>query len=557
MVELIVPDLDPEPWPTLGPAVCWWIEHNLVHGPGDIRGEPVRLNMDQKAVIYRMYEVHPQDTRQAGRRRFKRCGISWPKGTAKSEFAAFIAAAELHPKGPVRCVGWDGNGNPIGGAVRDPYIPLVAYTEEQSDELCYAALLAILQESRAGKAFDLGLERITRLDGTGRAVSLAGAPNARDGARTTFQAFDEVHRWTRDSLKRAYRTMLANVPKRFMADPWTLEITTAFSPGERSVAEETMDYAKQIADGRITDPVLFYFHRQASDACDASTDEGRRAGVIEARGPYFAAWADIDAIVGEYEDPNADRAYWERVWFNRPVQQGSRAFKLDEWRTAAVEPRVAPDKARICLGLDGNRDHATSLVAVELETGYVWPLRTWSRPSTAAEWEVDGEEVAGTVQDAFERWRVVRMHSNPLAWESLTAELQGRYGKQVVFATRTDTTRRRRWAFAVKAFNGAIRGTRVDDEHRRELTHGSDVVLTGHLVNCIRADTTMVDDDGRPLWLVRQDRPDSTNYIAAAKAAILAWEARSDAIAGGALKPQTMGISGYFPDDEERQEADA
>ena len=76
----------------------------------------------------------------AGRRRFKRVGISLAKGLAKTELAAWIAACELHPEAPVRCVGWDKKGNPIGGPVTDPYIPMVAYTEEQSDELCYGTL---------------------------------------------------------------------------------------------------------------------------------------------------------------------------------------------------------------------------------------------------------------------------------------------------------------------------------------------------------------------------------------------------------------------------------
>jgi hypothetical protein len=46
--------------------------------------------------------------------------------------------------------------------VTDPYIPLVAYTEEQSDELAYGALRVILDESPLRDDFDIGLERIMR-----------------------------------------------------------------------------------------------------------------------------------------------------------------------------------------------------------------------------------------------------------------------------------------------------------------------------------------------------------------------------------------------------------
>jgi hypothetical protein len=177
--------------PTLGPQVCDFIERNLVFGPGDLRGQPAILDDEKRALIYRFYEVHPQGHPQAGRRRFKRCSVSLPKGTAKTELAAWIAACELHAEGPVRYVGWTKGGDPIGGPVTDPYIPMVAYTEEQSDELAYTALRVILEEGPLRHDFDIGLDRILRLKGDGIAQSLSGSPNARDGARTTFQHMDD------------------------------------------------------------------------------------------------------------------------------------------------------------------------------------------------------------------------------------------------------------------------------------------------------------------------------------------------------------------------------
>jgi phage terminase large subunit-like protein len=191
-----------------------------------------------------MYEVYPQGHAQAGRRRFKRVGISLRKGTAKTELAAWIAACELHPEAPVRCTGFSKSGEPIGGPVSDPYIPLVAYTEEQSEDLAYGALRVILELSTLKDDFIIGLERIERKKGDGKAVPLAAAPDARDGARTTFQHFDETHRFTLPRLVRAHQTMLANIPKRPLADAWSLETTTAPEPGAGSVAEATMEYAQ-------------------------------------------------------------------------------------------------------------------------------------------------------------------------------------------------------------------------------------------------------------------------------------------------------------------------
>jgi hypothetical protein len=332
-------------FPSLGGQVCDFIESYLTFGPGDLRGEPAVVDDEKRALIYRMYEVWPQGHPQAGRRRFKRVAISLRKGTAKTELAAWLAAVELHPEGPVRCDGFDADGQPVGVGVTDPYIPMVAYTDDQSSELAYGALRVILEYSLVADDFDIGLGRIMRIGGDGKAESLASSPDARDGARTTFQVFDETHRFTTPRLKAAHKTMLANIPKRRMADAWSFEITTAPAPGEGSVAEDTMDYARQVADGSIKDSRLFFFHRQASDDHDLTTPEGVRAAVMEASGPA-AAWSDIDGIVEQWRDPTSDRSYLERVWLNRLVRATERAFDVEVWRGLA-DPDYRPAPGRL------------------------------------------------------------------------------------------------------------------------------------------------------------------------------------------------------------------
>src|SRR5688572_11489901 len=91
-------------YPTLGPLVCEWIEEKLVFGPGDLRGQPAILDDEKRGLIYRSYEIYPKGHEMEGRRRFKRVAYSLRKGSAKTELAAWIAAAELHPTAPVRCV---------------------------------------------------------------------------------------------------------------------------------------------------------------------------------------------------------------------------------------------------------------------------------------------------------------------------------------------------------------------------------------------------------------------------------------------------------------------
>jgi hypothetical protein len=447
--------------------------------------------------------------------------------------------AELDAEGPVRCIGWRKEGRvwlPIGGPVTDPYIPMIAYTEEQSDELAYAALMVMLGEGPLAGEYDIGKQRIMRRRGDGRAVSLATSPDSRDGARTTFELFDETHRLTLPRQRETHRTMLANLPKRRKADPWALETTTAPVPGQNSVAESTMEYARSVMDAKVADSRLFFFHRQASEKHDLGTREGRRAAVLEASGPV-AEWSDIDGIVEQWDDPTADTAYLERVWLNRPGRARSQAFEIDEWRklilTTPVEveggvpykaPYVVQEQSDIVLGFDGSLfEDATALVACEVATGYTWIAGLWEKPYRVTDWQVPADEVDATVADMFERFAVWRMNCDPPKWETYVAKWAAEYGAERVVSWYTFRTLQ--FARACRALSNAILGGHIQ--------HGGDDRLTRHLGAAQRLDIPQLDEDRQPLWRIAKERSDSVNYIDAAVATVLVWEARTAALAEG------------------------
>ena len=542
----MVPDFDASAtYPTLGPLVCAWIEANLVFGPGDLAGQPAKVDMEKRGLIYRFYELLPQGAKDAngklieGRRRFRRCCVSLQKGSAKTELAAWIAAAELHPDAPVRFDHFDGHGRPWGRGIQSCYIPMVAYTEEQSEDLAYGVLKFVLERSSVADAFDIGFERIMRKDDrTSKALALAGAPDARDGALTTFSHKDETHRWTLPRLKRAHRTMLANLTKRLIAEPWELETTTAYAPGEGSVAEETAAYAQAVAEGRVSDTRLFYFHRQAADGYDWDDAAQRRMALVEAAGPT-AAWKDIDGINEQWQDPHADRAYLERVFGNRPIATAAQAFDAVTWATLArPEYRVA-DGALITLGFDGSltRDH-TALVGTEVATGFQFVLGYWE-PEEVGEREYRIDFAA--VDAAFARYRVWRMNADPYKWGTYLDAWAGRYGKERVVSWAT--TLYRRMAHAVAQYAVAISAG--------ALTHDGDRRLTAAIGNAQKHVQGFRNDDGEQMYTLRKERMDSPLKIDAAVAAVLAWEARSAARATGALAEEPSGISLYIPGEDE------
>lgn len=537
MTTLIVPALEENPWPTLGPQVCRFIEQNLVFGPGDLRGRPAKLDADKRLLIYRAYEVYPQDHPQAGRRRFQRVVFSLRKGLAKTELAAWIAAVELHPEGPVRCDGFR-EGQPVGRGVVDPYIPMVAYTEEQTEDLAYAALMTVLGEGPLASDFDIGLGRIMRVKGDGKAVALAAAPDARDGARTTHQHFDETHRFTLPRLKLAHKTMLANLPKRRMSDAWALETTTAYATGENSVAEEAMTYARSVAEGTKADARLFYFHRQASPGLDFNVPAELRQGMVEASGGDDE-WLNIDTICAQFDDPTADRLLLERLWGNRPVAGGGRAFPIERWNELAQPDYIVADGELITLGFDGSRFRdATALIGEHVRTGHQWPIAIWEKPParpTSDQWKVDKADVHRKVDYAFERWNVWRMYCDPPLWEDEVATWAGKYGDDRVVEWWTN--RDRQMVFALQAYkNAMVNG---------EISHSGDPTFTHHIANAVRRATTIIDrDTNLPMWTIAKERADSPFKIDAAMAGCLADEARRDAIADGALEEdQEVGLT--------------
>lgn len=531
MSTILIPADDKVAWPSLGGEVCAFIEGNLVHGPGDLLGEPVELDDETRWLIWRMYEVFPHDHALAGRRRFKRVALSMRKGTAKTEKAAWLAAVELHPDGPVRCTGWRRRGRswqPIGGPVTDPYIPMVAYTEEQSEELAYGALYAILTHDNCPirEDFDVGLNRVKRITGEGSAVPLATAPSSRDGARTTFQHFDETEHFRMPRQREAHRTMLLNIPKRKAADGWSLETAVAPVPGEGSVAEGTMDYAVQVRDGAIKDSRLFFFHRQAGERFNKPdlTPAEITEAVIEASGPY-AAWSDIPSIVSLWQDPDADRSMLAQRWLNMLVMASDQGFDVLRWNQLARPDHPVPDGALVVLSFHGARYwDAAALLATEIATGFQWPLGIWQHPMNRPAWEVPEDEVDLAVANAFDRFSVWRFYVNPDRWESSAANWARIYGEDRVRSWRTNA-----WTHmsrAVRAFDEAIRAS--------EVTHPGLPMFTAHIGACRRRYLAIRDDDDQQVWVPVKERSDSPHPINAAMGAIIGWQARLDALHDGA-----------------------
>lgn len=130
------------------------------------------------------------------------------------------------------------------------------------------------------------------------------------------------------------------------------------------------------------------------------------------------------------------------------------------------------------------------------------------------------------MRELFATYNVWRLYADPPYWQSWIAQWRGAYGEDRVKDWWTN--RRRPMTTALENFHTAIA--------EGHLSHDDHPALRRHIGNARRQDVLMRDAQGQALWLIRKERPDSPHKIDLCMAAVLSWEARTDAIAAGVLQ---------------------
>jgi hypothetical protein len=533
---------------SLGWLAAWWVESFCVHGPGDVQGTPVELDDEFYAFLLDVYALDDE-----GRRLYDSAFLSRAKGRAKSELAGFIVLFEA--MGPARFVGWanggesyerDGKvfaykkGDPIGQPVTAPFIRCLA-TEEGQAGNTYDNVYFNLTEGPLAEGLPRDAAGLTRifLPGGGEIIPSTASNSAKDGGRETMVVFDETHLFTRPELKRMYQTVRRNLAKRKQAEPWSLETSTMYLPGEKSVAEETHELAKAINEGKTKRQRLLFDHREAPADVDLTNEQEVRLALHETYGP-FAEVMDIERIIAEIYDPRNDPADSRRYYFNQPTSAKDAWLTAPEWNTCQADTTVEPGD-EITLGFDGSRKRsrgvtdATALIGCRVSDGHIFEIRVWEQPDGPAgeDWEIPTAEVDYEVRKAFETYKVVGMFADPARWESYIATWESDYGKNLKIKSSQNHpiewwmsgNRAYLVVRAVEQFANAV----VD----RELTHDGSLALTRHVLNARRR-------AGRSGITISKAHPDDRNKIDAAVAAVLAYQARLQALSKGEATKATF-----------------
>lgn len=510
----------------IGPSLGWlaieWIERYVPHGPGDIEGLPWRLDDEEARLLLKMYALD-----QDGHRRVDETLYSRPKGRRKTDLAGALICFEA--LGPARFERWGRGRAPIGRKVTFPFVRILATEEGQATETAYNTARYQLEQMVAAPSgefggVDVGLTRAF-LPGGGEIRPCAAKGASKDGGKESFVVAEETHLYTTAELRLMYATVKRNLTKRPIAEPHLLQCSTMYGPGQASIAEVT-HRAAEVGTAR-----LLLDHRQASRVPDFADTDGLVTALEEAYGDA-ADWAlagtNLDRILAHIRDPRTEIADTVRYYLGRPHAVAGGWLAAGVWSARFMNREPPGDGARVCVGFDGARTRdATALVAVEVDTGYVWPLAIWEAPA-GEEWEVPRDEVETALELAVERFEVLRVYADPPWWETTVDEWAGRW-PNVVY--RWYTNRYQRMAHATRACTNAV--------DAGELSHNGDPTLERHVGNARRRPTSVRDPDtGAPMYVLAKEHHHSARSVDGAVALVLAWEARRDAIAAGALRPE-------------------
>nr|WP_240947473.1 hypothetical protein [Bifidobacterium sp. DSM 109957] len=275
----------------------WWIETFTIVGSEPVFDKPVR-----EAPEYIRFYVDCYALGKDGHRRFNHVFLSRPKGCDKSGKAARLALFEA--LGPCRFAGWAkggetytflgqtytyAKGEPMGRPISGPNIVCLATAEDQSgnvyDVIKYNCEHGPLAQLR-GYGLDVGNTRILLPEGGSIKPGNSNSSSS-DGGKQTFVVCDESHLWNVPRLKNSYYTYKRNLAKRYGdADPWVLETTTMYRPGEGSIAELTYRTAQDILAGRTKrDQHLLFDHRYSALGVEDLHDVDKlKHGLYEAYG---------------------------------------------------------------------------------------------------------------------------------------------------------------------------------------------------------------------------------------------------------------------------------
>ncbi|MER7986991.1 hypothetical protein ABTY53_15560 [Streptomyces noursei] len=321
-----------------------------------------------------------------------------------------------------------------------------------------------------------------------------------------------------------WETLDRNVQKTAGAGSRLIETTNAFNPNENSIAQRTFEAAMEYGAKGI-----LYDCREAERDIDLKDEDAVRVGVIDAYGDSH--WVDVDGIVAAITDPRTAPAVAYRFYLNNIQENADGWLIKTEWDACLDEDDPIQPSDQISIGFDGSlRGDATGLVGCRLRDGKLFLLGLWENPRDPKQpdWEVDVLAVEAAVKRAFETYKVEWFYGDPPYWQEAIGRWAIAYGDDRVFEYWTNKPMR--MCEATERLHSAVA---VGD-----VKHDGNLDLTRHCLNAVTREVPQG-------LLICKDSLRSKRKIDLAVCAILAFEARADAIADGRMQIKRRRVVGF------------
>jgi phage terminase large subunit-like protein len=428
------------------------------------------------------------------------CLIIIPKKNGKSTLLAALALFHLVVTPDAECV--------VGAASRDQ--ATILYDQAAGFVRRCPALAERVDVKR-------GYREIRSRRDSGRIRVLAADVDTADGVIPTLALVDELHRHKSAGLYGIFRDGLG---------PRSGQMITISTAGEHEVSPlGTMRLAalalpEQEREGshlRCTSEDGAYVMHEWALGRDDDRDD---MTVVKTANP--ASWQTVAALKSRHDSPSMLDWQWARFACGVWVAAEEWWISGEDWAHLRTHERLT-DGDMITVGFDGARTgDATALVGCRVSDGLIQLLDVWEAPTDGRAWEVPTEVVDVALSNAMERYRVVRGYFDPPLWRTEIEGWAREFGDTAV--RKFDTTKVR--------MVGAVERFRTDVT-ARTLKVSVNEVLTRHVLNA-----QVKEARGGGYWLGK-DRAGSVNRIDAAIAAVLAYEARADALAAGEATPRS------------------
>lgn len=403
------------------------------------------------------------------------------------------------------------------------------FNDEGSPEI----LLAAASDKNAGRLFDAcvafvranpELERLVHIreyvgeialvgGGGGKIIRLATDPTTLHGYNPSLVICDELHAWTKPSLRKVWAALTSAGGARKRRQVFTISTAGEAKDRKEGILGRMIDGNEAAVGDDLEKPdkglkisrnfaaqVLIYNY-------SAPTLDPHDIPAMKLANP--ASWITPDYLKRQAADPELSDAevlqlhgcVWatgERTWLD-PALVVPLAKPRTKKRMKGVE---------VVLAFDGSysRDSTVLYGATVEKRPYLWVESLWEKPPGAARtWRISRLDADAAVVEAMEKYHVVELAPDPPGWHREIEEWEETYGEVVV---RFETNQPRRMGPACDDFEQAVRG--------EEFTTDGHEALIRHLGHC-------VPKRRGAYTVVTKEEPDSPLKIDVAVGAIIAY----------------------------------